>query len=90
MLVAGDRLRAELQSYDVELVQHDLFYVSAQCSDFVARSPEEMEAARLSGESYVDQWANPVRWTVDNGVVFLTSFGPDGRLGTSDDIVWDH
>ena len=88
-LVAGARLRAELQGYDVLLVELDLTLVGERSAWLVYDGiPEGVEASRVSCESYVDQWGNPVRFKlVKPDDVILRSFGPDGIPDTADDIV---
>ena len=35
-----------------------------------------------------DAWGRPISFTASQDVVTLTSNGPDGKVGTADDLVW--
>ena len=89
-VVSSDDLRRTLDTYDVFVEETDLEVLARLCQVAMCKdSPLAYDAARRSAECHIDVWANPVLYEHDiaNKTVSLRSRGPDGALGTADDIV---
>ena len=93
----GSAIKTEVEKFSrtkVELTKVNMgqlekaveFYVTAEGS--VPADLKELFASRFVGGDVSDAWGRPIRYEKLSDSGFrLTSAGPDGRLGTKDDIV---
>jgi hypothetical protein len=82
--------QAEIQAHSLEIARHELPRALDQYLLLRRRYPQrlsDLQVERLSTAAPRDPWGNPWVYEGSASTYRLMSAGPDGRVGTADDIV---
>jgi hypothetical protein len=60
--------------------------VKVYALEHLGKLPDSLDDLRLKPNDFLDAWGEPIRYERDGTTFTLTSSGPDGEMGTADDL----